>query len=253
MADEVLVERQGRTLVMTINRPEVKNAANSAVARGLADAVDELDANPDLSVGIITGAGGTFCAGADLKAMATGDYPFIEGRGLGFTEKLPKKPMISAVEGHAVGGGTELVLATDLIVAARSARFGLPEVKRGLLAGAGGLLRLQHRMPYQKALELILTGDNFTGEDALSLGFVNILAEDGHALDEALTLAERISANGPLAIAASKQIVVNSADWSSSEMWQRQMEYLAPVFMSKDAQEGPKAFAEKRDPNWTGT
>ncbi|MCV7153485.1 crotonase/enoyl-CoA hydratase family protein [Mycolicibacterium pyrenivorans] len=253
MADEVVVERQGRTLVMTINRPEVKNAANSAVARGLADAVDELDANPDLSVGIITGAAGSFCAGADLKAMASGDYPFIEGRGLGFTEKLPRKPMISAVEGHAVGGGTELVLATDLIVAARSARFGLPEVKRGLLAGAGGLLRIQHRMPHQKAMELILTGDTFTGEDGLSLGFVNILAEDGHALDEALKLAERVSANGPLAIAASKEIVIKSADWSSSEMWQRQMEYLAPVFMSKDAQEGPKAFAEKREPNWTGT
>jgi enoyl-CoA hydratase len=253
MADEVLVERRGRTLIMTINRPEAKNAANLAVSQGLADAVDELDASPELTVGILTGAGGTFCSGMDLKAFAAGEFPAIEGRGLGFTERLPKKPIISAVEGHAVAGGTELVLATDLIVAAKSARFGLPEVKRGLVAGGGGLLRLHHRIPYQKAMELILTGDTFSGEEGVALGFVNVLAEDGHALDEALKLADRISQNGPLAIAASKEIVINSSEWSTSEMWQKQLEYLIPVFTSKDAQEGPRAFAEKREPNWTGT
>ncbi|MGO9382497.1 MAG: crotonase/enoyl-CoA hydratase family protein [Mycobacterium sp.] len=253
MADEVLTERHGRALVITINRPEAKNAANLAVSQGLADAVDELDANPELSVAVLTGAGGTFCSGMDLKAFSAGEFPAIEGRGLGFTEKLPRKPIISAVEGHAVAGGTELVLATDLIVAAKSARFGLPEVKRGLVAGGGGLLRLQHRIPYQKAMELILTGDTFTGEEGLAFGFVNVLAEDGHALEEALKLSERITKNGPLAIAASKEIVINSSDWSSSEMWQRQMEYLIPVFTSKDAQEGPRAFAEKREPKWTGS
>lgn len=253
MTDEVLVERRGRTLIMTINRPEAKNAANLAVSQGLADAVDELDASPELTVGILTGAGGTFCSGMDLKAFAAGEFPAIEGRGLGFTERLPKKPIIAAVEGHAVAGGTELVLATDLIVAAKSARFGLPEVKRGLVAGGGGLLRLHHRIPYQKAMELILTGDTFSGEEGVALGFVNVLAEDGHALDEALKLADRISQNGPLAIAASKEIVINSSEWSTSEMWQKQLEYLIPVFTSKDAQEGPKAFAEKRAPQWTGT
>jgi enoyl-CoA hydratase len=253
MADEVLVERRGRTLIMTINRPEAKNAANLVVSQGLADAVDELDASPELTVGILTGAGGTFCSGMDLKAFAAGEFPAIEGRGLGFTERLPKKPIISAVEGHAVAGGTELVLATDLIVAAKSARFGLPEVKRGLVAGGGGLLRLHHRIPYQKAMELILTGETFSGEEGVALGFVNVLAEDGHALDEALKLADRISQNGPLAIAASKEIVINSSEWSTSEMWQKQLEYLIPVFTSKDAQEGPRAFAEKREPNWTGT
>jgi enoyl-CoA hydratase len=238
---------------MTINRPEAKNAANLAVSQGLADAVDELDANRELTVGILTGSGGTFCSGMDLKAFAAGEFPAIEGRGLGFTERLPKKPIISAVEGHAVAGGTELVLATDLIVAAKSARFGLPEVKRGLVAGGGGLLRLHNRIPYQKAMELILTGDTFSGEEGLALGFVNVLAEDGHALDDALKLADRISKNGPLAIAASKEIVINSSEWSTSEMWQKQLEYLIPVFTSKDAQEGPRAFAEKRPPNWTGT
>ena len=253
MADEVLVERRGRVLIMTINRPEQRNAANLAVSQGLANAVDELDDNPELSVGILTGSGGNFCSGMDLKAFAAGEFPAIEGRGLGFTEKLPKKPIIAAVEGHAVAGGTELVLATDLIVAARSASFGLPEVKRGLVAGGGGLLRLQHRIPYQKAMELILTGDTFTGEQGLSFGFVNVLAEDGQALDEALKLADRITKNGPLAITASKEIVIRSLEWTASEMWQKQLEYLVPVFTSNDAQEGPRAFAEKREPQWTGT
>ena len=253
MSDEVLVERRGRTLVITINRPDARNAVNLAVSQGLADAMDELDDSPELSVAVLTGRGGSFCAGMDLKAFAAGEYPYIPGRGMGFTERPPRKPIISAVEGFALAGGTELALATDLVVASRSAQFGIPEVKRGLVAGGGGLLRLQQRIPYQKALELALTGENFTAGQGATLGFVNVLAEPGEALTEALRLADRITANGPLAVAVTKEILVKSRYWSEDEMWQKQMELLAPVFASADAQEGAKAFAEKRTPEWTGT
>jgi enoyl-CoA hydratase len=253
VADEVLTERQGRTIVITINRPEARNAFNLAVARGLADAMDELDGTPELSVAIVTGAGGNFCAGMDLKAFVAGEVPSIPGRGIGFTEQPPRKPVIAAVEGYALAGGTEIVLATDLVVASKAAKFGIPEVKRGLVAGGGGLLRLPHRIPYQKALELALTGDSFTAEQAVQWGFVNVLTEPGEALAGALALAERISANGPLAVAATKEIIVKSAGWSEAEMWKKQQELLTPVFSSKDAIEGATAFAEKRAPNWTGT
>ncbi|NKY57809.1 crotonase/enoyl-CoA hydratase family protein [Nocardia flavorosea] len=253
MSDEVLVERRGRTLVITINRPDARNAVNLAVSQGLADAMDELDDSPELSVAVLTGSGGSFCAGMDLEAFAAGEYPYIPCRGMGFTERPPRKPIIPAVEGFALAGGTELALATDLVVASRSAQFGIPEVKRGLVAGGGGLLRLQQRIPYQKALELALTGENFTAEQGATLGFVNVLAEPGEALTEALRLADRITANGPLAVAVTKEILVKSRYWSEDEMWQKQMELLAPVFASKDAQEGAKAFAEKPTPEWTGT
>ncbi|MGW0181640.1 crotonase/enoyl-CoA hydratase family protein [Nocardia sp. NPDC003345] len=253
MSDEVLVERRGRTLVITINRPDARNAVNLAVSRGLAGAMDELDDSPELSVAVLTGSGGNFCAGMDLKAFAADEYPYIPGRGMGFTERPPRKPIISAVEGFALAGGTELALATDLVVASRSAQFGIPEVKRGLVAGGGALLRLQQRIPYQKALELALTGENFTAEQGATFGFVNVLAEPGAALTEALRLADRITANGPLAVAVTKEILVESRYWSAEEMWQKQMELLAPVFGSRDAQEGAKAFAEKRTPEWTGT
>jgi enoyl-CoA hydratase len=253
VADEVLTERQGRTIVITINRPEARNAFNLAVARGLADAMDELDSTPELSVAIVTGAGGNFCAGMDLKAFVAGEVPSIPGRGIGFTEQPPRKPVIAAVEGYALAGGTEIVLATDLVVASKAAKFGIPEVKRGLVAGGGGLLRLPHRIPYQKALELALTGDSFTAEQAVQWGFVNVLTEPGEALAGALALAERISANGPLAVAATKEIIVKSAGWSEDEMWKKQQELLTPVFSSKDAIEGATAFAEKRAPKWTGT
>ncbi|MFI2336606.1 crotonase/enoyl-CoA hydratase family protein [Nocardia rhamnosiphila] len=253
MSDEVLVERRGRTLVITINRPDARNAVNLAVSQGLADAMDELDDSAELSVAVLTGSGGNFCAGMDLKAFAAGEYPYLPGRGMGFTERPPRKPVISAVEGFALAGGTELVLATDLVVASRNAQFGIPEVKRGLVAGGGGLLRLPQRIPYQKALELALTGENFTADQGATLGFVNALAEPGEALTEALRLADRITANGPLAVAVTKEILVKSRYWSEDEIWQKQMELLAPVFGSKDAQEGAKAFAEKRPPEWTGT
>ncbi|MGB3331880.1 MAG: crotonase/enoyl-CoA hydratase family protein [Mycobacterium sp.] len=252
MSEAVLRERRGRILVITINRPEARNAANKAVAEGLAAACDELDDTPELSVGVLTGAGGNFCAGMDLKAFAAGELAYVPGRGLGFTERPPRKPLISAVEGHAVAGGTELVLATDLVVAAKDAKFGIPEVKRGLVAAGGGLLRLPHRIPYQKALELALTGESFTAEQGAQWGFVNVLTEPGEALDGAIALAGRITANGPLAVAVTKEIMVKSAGWSQDEIWQKQGELIAPVFTSHDAKEGAIAFAEKRAPNWTG-
>jgi enoyl-CoA hydratase len=252
VSDEVLRERRGRTLVITINRPQARNAINTAVSQGLADAIDELDESPELSVAVVTGAGGNFSAGMDLKAFSAGEIVIVPGRGLGFTEKPPVKPIIAAVEGYALAGGTEVVLATDLIVASKAAQFGVPEVKRGLVAAGGALLRLQHRIPYQKALELVLTGDNFTASEAADWGLVNVLTEPGQALEQALALADRITANGPLAVAKTKEVVVKSADWTSEEMWQKQLELVIPIFQSKDAQEGALAFAEKRAPKWTG-
>jgi enoyl-CoA hydratase len=250
---EVLVEQRDRILIITINRPKAKNAVNAAVARGLADAVDRLDEDQGLSVGILTGAGGSFCAGMDLKAFARGEVPIVEGRGMGFTERPPVKPLIAAVEGYALAGGTELALATDLIVAAKDAAFGIPEVKRGLVAGGGGLLRLPERIPPAIAMELALTGENFTAERAHALGMVNVLAEPGGALDAAIELAERITANGPLAVAATKQIIVESRGWSPKTRFAEQNKILMPVFSSNDAKEGAIAFAEKRPARWTGT
>ena len=252
MADEVLTERRGRTLIITINRPEARNAINAAVSHGLAAAVEELDGNDELSLAVLTGAGGNFCAGMDLKAFVAGENVLVPGRGLGFTEGPPRKPIISAVEGFALAGGTELVLATDLVVASREAKFGIPEVKRGLVAGAGGLFRLPKRIPYQKALEYALTGDAFTAEEAHSYGFVNTLTEPSQALDGALDLADRISRNGPLAVTVTKEIMVKAAGWSDDEAFANQMQLLAPIFVSEDAREGATAFAEKRAPVWKG-
>jgi enoyl-CoA hydratase len=250
---EILTEKRDRILIITINRPEAKNAANAAVSHGLAAAMDQLDDDPGLSVGILTGAGGTFCAGMDLKAFARGENVAVPGRGLGFTERPPVKPLIAAVEGYALAGGTELALATDLIVAARNSAFGIPEVKRGLVAAGGGLLRLPQRIPSAIAMELALTGDQLSAERAHELGMVNVLAEPGHALDAAIELAERITANGPLAVAATKRIIVESRGWSPQDQWREQMKIIMPVFGSNDAKEGAIAFAEKRPPNWTGS
>jgi len=252
-APAVLVEQRDRILLITINRPEAKNACNGAVSQGLADAMDRLDDDPGLSVGVLTGAGGSFSAGMDLKAFARGENVALEGRGLGFTEKPPVKPLIAAVEGYALAGGTELALATDLIVAATNSAFGIPEVKRGLVAGGGGLLRLPQRIPYAIAMELALTGDNLSAKRAHELGLVNVLTEPGKALDGAVELAEKITANGPLAVAATKRIIVESGGWSPEEMWKKQIEIFLPVFASNDAKEGAIAFAEKRPPRWTGT
>jgi enoyl-CoA hydratase len=252
MSDAVLVERRGRVVVITLNRPEARNAVNAAVSHGIAEAVDELDSSDDLSLAVITGGGGNFCAGMDLKAFVRGEKVAVEGRGLGFTEAPPRKPIIAAVEGFALAGGTELVLACDLVVASKTARFGIPEVKRGLVAGGGGLLRLPKRIPYQVAMELALTGAHFTAEQAHGYGLVNRLTEEGEALTVALELAETITANGPLAVAATKEIIVKSGNWSDDEAFEEQRVIMRPVFDSRDAKEGAKAFAEKRAPAWLG-
>jgi enoyl-CoA hydratase len=249
----VLVEQRGRVLIITINRPQARNAVNAEVSQGLADAMDRLDGDDGLSVGILTGAGGSFSAGMDLKAFARGENVIVEGRGMGFTERPPAKPLIAAVEGYCLAGGCELALATDLIVASKDSAFGIPEVKRGLVAGGGGLLRLPQRIPAAVAMELALTGENLSAERAHELGLVNVLVDVGSVLEAAIELAERIGNNGPLAVAATKKIIVEARGWSPEDMWKNQTKILAPVFMSNDAKEGAIAFAEKRPPKWTGT
>jgi enoyl-CoA hydratase len=253
MAESVAVERRGFTQVITINRPQVKNALDGAAARALAAAADELDADDDLRVGVLTGAGGTFCAGMDLKAYLRGDKPNIEGRGFGgITTTPPRKPLIAAVEGWALAGGFELMLACDLVVAGEGSRFGVPEVKRALVAGGGAAILLPRRIPYAAAMELLLTGEAIDAGRAAQLGLVNRLVPDGTALDGALRLAGAIAANGPLAVAVTKQIARSQADWTLTEGWQRQAEVYKPVFDSQDAREGAAAFAEKRPPVWRG-
>jgi enoyl-CoA hydratase len=253
VADEVQVEYADRVAVMTINRPQARNAVNRAVSVLLAEALDELDRRDDLTVGVITGAGGTFSSGMDLKAFLAGENVTVEGRGFaGLTQAAPGKPLIAAVEGWALAGGCEIALACDLIVAANDAKFGIPEVKRGLVAGAGGLIRLPRRIPAGIAMELALTGDPLPAVDAHRLGLVNTLTEPGEALVGARALAARIAANGPLAVAATKQIIAQQHDWDLSDAWANQASILAPVFTSEDAREGARAFAEKRPPVWQG-
>ncbi|MEM1141287.1 MAG: crotonase/enoyl-CoA hydratase family protein [Pseudomonadota bacterium] len=250
---EVITERRDGVLVMTLNRPRAKNAANRALALALAGAIDELEADDTLRVGIITGAGGTFCSGMDLKAFVTGELPQIEGRGFaGLTEYRCSKPLIAAVEGYALAGGFELAISCDLIVAADNSKFGVPEVKRGLVAAAGGLVKLPKQIPSRVAMELVLTGDFISSERAYELGLINRVCPPGEALSVAQSLAETIAANGPLAIATSLKTVAGAQDWSSDEMFARQQEIVAPVFTSEDAIEGATAFAEKRAPNWKG-
>jgi enoyl-CoA hydratase len=240
--------------VITINRPEAKNAVNLEVAEGVAAAVDKLEADDSVVALIITGAGGTFCSGMDLKAFAQGKRPSIPGRGFaGVTEAEIAKPLIAAVEGYALAGGCELALAADIIVAAKTAQFGIPEVKRGLVAAAGGVLKLAKTMPYGAAMELALTGDFIPAERAQQLGLVTRIAEEGKALDEALALAKKIATNGPLAVKASKQLVSGSIKWMDKDLLAWQAGIIDPVFKSSDAIEGATAFAEKRAPKWTGS
>ncbi len=253
MTEEVLVDVADGIQIITINRPQARNAATQAVAQAIAEALDALDARDDLRIAILTGAGGTFCSGMDLKGFLRGERPSVPGRGFGgLTMKPPGKPIIAAVEGYALAGGFELALACDLVVAAENAQFGLPEVKRGLAATAGGLLRLRHQLPYRVAMELILTGDLFPAQRAHHFGLVNRLTPPGEALSEARQMAAKIAANGPLGLAASKRVVVESADWTTAEMWTRQAELTDHVFTSEDAREGSAAFAEKRQPVWKG-
>lgn len=250
---DLKVEERGRVLVLTMDRPESRNAMSMAMAHQIADALDLLDSRDELSVGVITGAGGTFCAGMDLKGFARGELPVVEGRGFaGLVKRPPNKPLIAAVEGYALAGGFEIVLSCDLVVASSTAKFGLPEVKRGLTAAAGGLLRLQHRIPYHLAMELILTGRMWPAPEAAQVHLVNRIAEPGMALAVALDLADEVAANAPLALAASKRVLVESVDWPLAEKFDRQEQYVDPVRKSADAKEGALAFVEKRDPLWTG-
>jgi enoyl-CoA hydratase len=253
MTQAVLTEERGDVLVIAINRPEARNAVNGAVAEGVAAALDRLDSDDALRVGVLTGAGGTFCSGMDLKAFLSGEVPIIEGRGLaGLTEAPPRKPLVAAVEGYALAGGFELLLACDLVVVAQDARLGVPEVKRGLVAAAGAAILLPQRVGLAFALELLLTGEPIEPERAREWGLVNRVVEPGTALEAALELAAAVAANGPLAVAVSKQVARSARDWSSEEMWQRQTDLVLPVLMSADAQEGAAAFAEKRAPVWQG-
>ncbi|MGH3402642.1 MAG: crotonase/enoyl-CoA hydratase family protein [Streptosporangiaceae bacterium] len=253
MAEPVLTEVSDGVGVVTINRPEARNAVNGAVARGIAAAVDELDGRADVSVLVLTGAGGTFCAGMDLKGFLAGDAPVVEGRGFGgIVEQPPAKPVIAAVEGYALAGGFELALACDLVVASETARFGLPEVRRGLVAAAGGLLRLPRRIPYHLAMEIALTGEHYPAQRLAAAGLVSQVVPEGQALTSASELARRVALGAPLALAATKRVVAQAADWDSGEAFARQAEIINPVFGSADAMEGALAFAEKRPPSWRG-
>jgi enoyl-CoA hydratase len=249
----VEIEQLDAVLVIAINRPAHRNAVNRAVSLAIADALDRLDSDPALRVGILTGRGGSFCSGMDLKAFLDGERPELAGHGFGgLTEAPPRKPLIAAVEGFALAGGCELALACDLIVAAENAWFGLPEVSRGLVAGSGGLVRLPRRIPSAIALEYALTGERMDAATAHSWGLVNRLSAPGEALKDALAMAGKISANAPLSTLMTKRIVQESPGWTEDEIWERQRPLTESVLASEDAQEGARAFAEKRAPDWKG-
>ncbi|NVD43540.1 crotonase/enoyl-CoA hydratase family protein [Qipengyuania atrilutea] len=252
MSEEITVSQENGVLIMTIDRPEAKNAMNKAAAEAIAAALDKLDSDDDLRVGILTGAGGTFCSGMDLKGFLRGESPIIEGRGFGgLVQAPPKKPLIAAVEGYALAGGLELMIACDLVVANEDAQFGIPEVKRGLVAAAGGVMMLPDQIPERIAMELALSGEFIGAARAYELGLINRVVS-GSALDGAKEMAAKIAANGPLAVCVSKQIVKESRGWSMEERYEKQAQLIGPVFVSEDAREGAAAFAEKRKPNWKG-
>ncbi len=253
MSDEVLVSVEDGVMLIMLNRPKAKNSVNLAVAKGVAAAMDELDSNDSIRCAIITGADNTFCAGMDLKAFVTGEMPVIPGRGFaGLVEAPPKKPLIAAVEGYALAGGFEIAITCDLVVAASNAKFGIPEVKRGLAAAAGGLMRLPRQIPSRIAKEMALTGEFIDAARGYELGLINRVVEPGSALEGAKAMAKLIAANGPLAVIKSKQVIDESQDWTNENMYTKQTEVVNAVFTSHDAIEGATAFAEKRAPNWQG-
>ena len=247
--DAVLTERRGRVLLITLNRPDAMNAINGDLSRRVVAAVAELDDDPTLTAGVLTGNGRGFCSGMDLKAFAAGEDigPMLE-----FIKNGSKKPLIGALEGFALAGGLELALTCDLLVAAKGIKMGIPEVNVGLFAAGGGLQRLPSRIGYARAMEMAITADPITSDEAAVAGMVSRLVEPGEAAEVALGLAERISKNAPLAVSASKQLIKAAVDLDEESFWEKQNEFLY-VFGTNDAKEGPKAFAEKRPPEWTGT
>ncbi|MFC9097922.1 MULTISPECIES: crotonase/enoyl-CoA hydratase family protein [unclassified Streptomyces] len=250
---DVRTQRAGTTLLITIDRPQARNSVNAVVATLLAKALDELEADPELRTGVLTGAGGTFSAGMDLKAALRGESPNVPGRGFGgVTEVERTKPLIAAVEGWAMGGGFELALACDLIVAAEDAHFGLPEVKRGLIAAGGGVIRLPRRIPYHLAMEFLLTGEPVSGARAGELGLANRVVPTGQAMEQALLLAEQLAANAPLALAAVKAVTRAADGAPEAEAFAAQRTVMASLMASADVREGMTAFAERRTPRWTG-
>ena len=255
MADEspVLTESRGAVLVITINRPDARNSMNRAAAEAMGAALDQLDADPGLAVGVITGAGKGFSAGMDLKGFVSGEFPVAGDRGFGgIAQRSARKPLIAAIEGFALAGGLEIALSCDLIVASREAKLGIPEVGVGLFAGAGALLRLPRRVGLGQASLLALTGKPISGEEGHRIGLVDRVVDAGSAVEEALSLAQTIAANAPLALAASKAVLVEGFTKPDAEFWEWQKAFFTDVFTSKDAIEGATAFAEKRAPNWQG-
>ncbi len=253
MADEVLVEKRDKVMVITLNRPEAMNSVNQDLANAMAAALDDLDADADLSVGVLTGNGRGFSAGMDLKAFVAGGMPMVDGRGFaGITERSAAKPLIAAVEGFALAGGLEIALSCDMIVAATGAKFGIPETGVGLFAGAGGLMRLPRRVPYGLAMQLALTAEPIRAEEAHAHGLVQVVTEKGEALAGALELAAKVAKNAPLGLIASKKLILDMAGTSESEFVAMQQAQIDAVFSSEDAIEGATAFAEKRAPNWKG-
>lgn len=248
-------EKQGRVAVLTINRPEARNAVNAAVAEGMEKAIDDLEGDDDIWCAILTGNGPVFSAGADLKEIASGNAAGLQterGGFAGIARRDRRKPIIAAVDGPALAGGTEIVLACDLLVASTNARFGIPEVKRCLIAGAGGLLRLPQVLPRNIALELALTGDPIDAETAHRYGLVNVLCEPGQALEKAHELAARVIANAPLAVYASRKVMLESLTSPEDEGWSLTGREFAALFSTEDFAEGPRAFIEKREPQWKG-
>jgi len=254
MSDELVkLDVRGAVLVVTIDRPEVRNALDLATADALSRAIDRLEEDDALRVGVLTGADGVFSSGMDLRAFQRGDVPYVASRGIfGIVNAPPRKPFIAAVEGYALAGGFELMLACDLVVAASDAEFGIPEVRRGVLAASGALMHLPARIPLAVALEMALTGAPVGAERAAALGLVNRIVEPGDALEAAIAMAEQIARNAPLAVEASKRILYETSGWSAEEAWAKQGEIAGPVLTSEDAQEGPRAFTEGRDPEWRG-
>jgi enoyl-CoA hydratase len=248
-------QTDGRLATITIRRPEARNAVNGEVARGIEAAIDELEADPEVWVGIIAGEGPVFSAGADLKEIAAGragDLQTERGGFGGIARRDRDKPLIAAVDGPALAGGCEIVLACDLVVASRRAAFGIPEVKRSLVAAAGGLFRLPRKLPPNIALEMAMTGDPIDAERAHAFGLVNELVEPGEVMDAAKALAERICANAPLAVRASRRVVLDGAGADDQTAWRITTQAFGTILKSEDFQEGPRAFIEKRPPKWQG-